>query len=293
MTEDDLQGGSNFEGGSEGGVNTNTTDNIDTQTQSFTIPDEYKEKGWAKFFDGKTGDELKTELFKSYDNSQSMIGKKVEEYLATTDLKQLSNYEEIKKNLSSQLTPEYNVPQDSKDYDLSSILKDENGNQIFSAPEESLNLFQDKFKEFGISKEQGQNLMKSYLEYEVSEFQKYTDADELESHINEMFKGNMQQRTQCETLIKEFLPEQDQQFIQATMPNVVVEMFYKVAKGLVDKYDYKEGNAGRGQSNLTMTQEEKDSEYNRITSELEALSRRPHNAQEKQALLNQLMGIYK
>ena len=293
MTEDDLQSGSNFEGGSEGGVNTNTTDNIDTQTQSFTIPDEYKEKGWAKFFDGKTGDELKTELFKSYDNSQSMIGKKVEEYLATTDLKQLSNYEEIKKNLSSQLTPEYNVPQDSKDYDLSSILKDENGNQIFSAPEESLNLFQDKFKEFGISKEQGQNLMKSYLEYEVSEFQKYTDADELESHINEMFKGNMQQRTQCETLIKEFLPEQDQQFIQATMPNVVVEMFYKVAKGLVDKYDYKEGNAGRGQSNLTMTQEEKDSEYNRITSELEALSRRPHNAQEKQALLNQLMGIYK
>lgn len=293
MAEDDLQGGSNFEGGSEGGGNTNTTDNIDTQTQSFAIPDEYKEKGWAKFFDGKTGDELKTELFKSYDNSQSMIGKKVEEYLSTTDLKQLSNYDEIKKNLSSQLTPEYNVPQDSKDYDLSSILKDENGNQIFSAPEESLNLFQDKFKEFGISKEQGQNLMKSYLEYEVSEFQKYTDADELESHINEMFKGNMQQRTQCETLIKEFLPEQDQQFIQATMPNAVVEMFYKVAKGLVDKYDYKEGNAGRGQSNLTMTQEEKDSEYSRITSELEALSRRPHNAQEKQALLNQLMGIYK
>ena len=128
MTEDDLQGGSNFEGGSEGGGNTNTTDNIDTQTQSFTIPDEYKEKGWAKFFDGKTGDELKTELFKSYDNSQSMIGKKVEEYLATTDLKQLSNYEEIKKNLSSQLTPEYNVPENSSDYDLSSILKDENGN---------------------------------------------------------------------------------------------------------------------------------------------------------------------
>lgn len=287
----------NFQQGTDSGSDYSGSDSGqgagNSQATEFSIPDEYKEKGWAKFFDGKSGDELKSELFKSYDNSQSMIGKKVEEYLTTTDLKQLSNYEEIKKNLSSQLTPEYNVPENSSDYDLGSILKDENGNQIFSAPEESLNLFQDKFKEFGISKEQGQNLMKSYLEYEVGEFQKYTDADELESHINDMFKGNSQQRTQCESLIKEFLSPQDQKFIQDTMPNVVVEMFYKVSKGLVEKYDYKEGNSANNHSTLAMTQAEKNAEYERLTSELEALSRRPHNAQEKQSLLNQLMAIYK
>ncbi len=77
---------------------------------NFSIPEEYKEKGWAKFFDGKTGDELKAEVFKSYDNSQTFIGKRVEDYIATTDLKSLPNYEQIKENLIKQIAPNYDVP---------------------------------------------------------------------------------------------------------------------------------------------------------------------------------------
>ena len=120
-----------------------------------------------------------------------------------------------------------------------------------------------------------------------------TNTEELETNINSMFKGNSEQRTKCEALIKEFLPTQDQKFIQQTMPNQVVEMFYKITKGLLDKYDYQEGNSGSGQSSMRMTQQEKDAEYTRITNELEALTSRPHRAQEKQELLNQLQALYK
>lgn len=263
-----------------------------TQANEFSIPDEYKDKGWAQFFNGKTGDELKTEFFKSYDNSQSLIGKKVEDYLTTTDLKQLANYEDIKKNLSTQLIPEYNVPEEAKDYDLQAIVKENLGEET-TFDYSSLDKFQNDFKEFGISKEQGQKILKSYIDYQVDEFQKMTNADELETNINSMFKGNSEQRTKCEALIKEFLPTQDQKFIQQTMPNQVVEMFYKITKGLLDKYDYQEGNSGSGQSSMRMTQQEKDAEYTRITNELEALTNRPHRAQEKQELLNQLQALYK
>lgn len=263
-----------------------------TQANEFSIPDEYKDKGWAQFFNGKTGDELKTEFFKSYDNSQSLIGKKVEDYLTTTDLKQLANYEDIKKNLSTQLIPEYNVPENSNEYDLQSIVKENLGEET-TFDYSSLDKFQNDFKEFGISKEQGQKILKSYIDYQIDEFQKMTNAEELETNINSMFKGNSEQRTKCEALIKEFLPTQDQKFIQETMPNQVVEMFYKITKGLLDKYDYQEGNSGSGQSSMRMTQQEKDAEYTRITNELEALTNRPHRAQEKQELLNQLQALYK
>lgn len=263
-----------------------------TQANEFSIPDEYKDKGWAQFFNGKTGDELKTEFFKSYDNSQSLIGKKVEDYLTTTDLKQLANYEDIKKNLSTQLIPEYNVPENSNEYDLQSIVKENLGEET-TFDYSSLDKFQNDFKEFGISKEQGQKILKSYIDYQVDEFQKMTNTEELETNINSMFKGNSEQRTKCEALIKEFLPTQDQKFIQQTMPNQVIEMFYKITKGLLDKYDYQEGSSGSGQSSMRMTQQEKDAEYTRITNELEALASRPHRAQEKQELLNQLQALYK
>ena len=64
---DDFQNDDNFQQGSDipsGGG---------SESSDFSIPEEYKEKGWTKFFDGKTGDELKAEVFRSYDNSQTLI----------------------------------------------------------------------------------------------------------------------------------------------------------------------------------------------------------------------------
>ena len=281
------------EGGADSGAEgSEASQNQEGTSSDFSIPEEYAEKGWAKFFNGKTGDDLKAELFKSYDNQQALIGKKVNEYLTTTDLKNLENYEDIKKALQAQLTPEYNVPENISDYALDTILKDENGQNIFPMNQEVLDLFSGKFKDLGVSIQQGQELLKTYLDYEIKEFQAYTDADELDREVNSMFNGNQQQRKTCESLIKEFLSPADQQLIQDTMPNAIVQMFYKVAKGLVDKYDYKEGS-NPAPSSMKMSDSERNAEYNRLADELEALDGRPHSAEEKQNIINQMKALYK
>lgn len=265
----------------------------DTSSSEFSIPEEYQDRGWTKFFDGKTGDDLKTELFKSYDNSQALIGKKVGDYLGTTDLKNLENWEELKEKLTSQIAPQFNTPEDVNEYGLADLLKDENGNEVFAAPAEAIEMFSNEFKELGLNVEQAQGLFKKYMEFETAQFQKYTDANELEANINEMFKGDTKQRQTCESLIKEFLPEADQQFIQDVMPNNVVEMFYKVAKGMADKYGYREGVAKDTPARLAMSAGEKNAEYDRLYQELQNLSSRPHTEAEKQNILSQLNNLYK
>ena len=257
----------------------------------FTIPDEYSQKNWSKAFEGKTGDELKTELFRSYDDLQNNLSLKVSDFLVSNDLKQLENYDEIKKSLVSQLMPEYDIPSDVNDYELGSVLSNEEGQKFF-APQEALELFGEKFKELGLSVKQGQELLKNYLDYEVREFQKYTDAEELEKNISGMFAQNPVQRSTVESLIREFLPPEDQKFLQDTMPNCVIEMFYKVSKGLVERYGYREGNAPSSPSAMKRTAAEKDEEYNRIASEIEALQHRPHTPEEKARLQAALLQVF-
>lgn len=293
MDENNFDNGQEFDNnqgsaGQEGNQNQN-------QTSDFSIPEEYQNKGWTKFFDGKTGDELKSELFRSYDNSQTLIGKKVEDYLKTTDLKSLDNYEEIKEVLSKQIGTQMQVPEKSEDYSFNDILKGEDGQLLYEYPQEALGFFGDKFKELGLSKEQGQGLLKTYTDFEIQEFQKYTNADELDAHVNQMFNNNQEQRKTVEGLLKEFLPEQDQQFLQKTAPNYTVEMFYKVAKGLVDKYGYKEGtsNSSNQANNMRMSDADRNKEYDRLARMLDELDNRPQKVGERDEIVNRMRELFK
>ena len=288
MDENNFEnGGQGFDDsqGSDGGQGFSGSDS-GSQGSDFSIPEEYKDKGWTKFFDGKTGDELKTELFRSYDNSQTLIGKKVEDYLKTTDLKSLDNYEEIKEALTKQIGNQVEVPENAEGYAFNDILKNEDGSLKYEYPEEALNFFGDKFKELGISKEQGQGLLKTYTQFEVEEFQKYTNADDLENSINTMFANNQQQRKTVEGLLKEFLPQEDQDFLQKTAPNYTIEMFYRVAKGLVDKYGYKEGSANSSNpTKIRMSEADRNAEY-------EELDNRPQKVGEKEAIVKQMRALF-
>lgn len=281
-----FQGDENFEN--------NSGDILKDNGNNFSIPDEYKDKGWAKFFDGKTGDELKNEVFKSYDNSQTLVGKKVEDYISTTDLKSLPNYEQIKDILIKQIAPSMNIPENIEDYSFNDVLKDEEGNLQYEYPKEVFDTFGAKFKELGISKEQGQGILKAYTDFEIKEFEKHTNADELEKSINQLFNGNQEQRRRSEALLKEFLPTEAQQYLQKTAPNQTIIMFYQVAKGLDDKYEYKEGtsNANNPSTNV-MTKEDRDNEYNRIVEKMEELSKRPHTDDEKRQYQDQLYELFK
>ena len=295
MDENNFEnGGQGFDDsqGSDGGQGFSGSDS-GSQGSDFSIPEEYKDNGWTKFFDGKTGDELKTELFRSYDNSQTLIGKKVEDYLKTTDLKSLDNYEEIKEALTKQIGNQVEVPENAEGYAFNDILKNEDCSLKYEYPEEALNFFGDKFKELGISKEQGQGLLKTYTQFEVEEFQKYTNADDLENSINTMFANNQQQRKTVEGLLKEFLPQEDQDFLQKTAPNYTIEMFYRVAKGLVDKYGYKEGSANSSNpTKIRMSEADRNAEYDRLAKQLEELDNRPQKVGEKEAIVKQMRALF-
>lgn len=270
-----------------------------TQESTFTIPDEYKDKGWARFFEGKSGDELKNEFFRSYDNSQTLIGKKVEDYIANTDLKNLENYEQIKEALTKQIAPQVEVPQDKAGYALNDILKDENGNLMYEYPEEIIDYFGDEFKNLGLTKEQGQGLIKTYTDFELKEFQKYTDADELETDLKSMFNETTSQKSQqrvlVEGLLKEFVPQEAQEFLQNTAPNYTIEILYSVAKGLVDKYGYKEGTTGsHNPASMRMSEADKNAEYDRLVQKLEELDNNPNQkAEDRERILARMRDIFK
>ncbi len=236
--------------------------NQEQQISDFVIPEEYKEKDWTKNFTGKIGDELKADIFKTLD-----------EKFSNTPI----------------------IPENAQAYSLNDILKDENGELQYEYPDEVLNFFGDKFKELGLTKEQGQGILKQYTDFELKEFEKHTNADELEKNINALFNGNQQQKTSVESLIKEFLPREDQVFLQKTAPNYTIEMFYKLAKGLTEKYGYKESSLGsdRNNSGFRMSEADRNSEYNRIVTEMENLKNRPHTWQETENLQKQLNNLFK
>jgi len=299
MSEENLNEGQGTEQG-QGSDNGNQDLDNGSQGSDFAIPDEYKEKGWTKFFDGKSGDELKTELFRSYDNSQTLIGKKVEDYIKTTDLKSLDNYEEIKAALEKQIGNQVEVPNEAKEYELENLLNNEKGEKILNIEDDAINFFSDKFKELGMSKEQAQNLFSSYIKYGIDEFHKYTNADELESSIKSMFnEGNSQekspQRKTVEGLLKEFLPQEDQQIIQDIVPNKVIEMFYKVGKGLVDKYGYKEGSSNSGSaSKFRMSEADRNAEYDRLYNRLVELDNSPNQkVGERDEIVKRMRELFK
>lgn len=292
--ENDSQG---FDGsqGSDGGQGySDSGSNSGVQSSDFSVPEEYKDKGWARFFDGKTGDELKSEFFRSYDNSQTLIGKKVEDYLKTTDLRSLDNYDEIKEALTKQIAPQIEVPENAEGYAFNDILKNEDGSLEYEYPEEALGYFGDKFKELGLSKEQGQGLLKTYTQFEIEEFQKYTNADDLENSINTMFSNNQEQRKTVEGLLKEFLPQEDQDFLQKTAPNYTIEMFYRVAKGLVDKYGFKEGSANSSNpAKFRMSEADRNAEYDRLYKELVDLDNSPNQkVGQRDAIIKRMREIF-
>lgn len=262
----------NLEGGATDNLDTSAGDNIDTDNTDnldsgndnnvFDIPTEYKEKDWAKNFEGKTGDELRNEIFKALDEkyaNEPYIPKTVEEY----GLNELE-------------------------------FKDSEGNINYQYPPEVLELFGNKFMEAGLTKEQAHGILNDYTKFELEQFEAISNIDDLNKDLDEMFKSNPAQKQTVQGLLKEFLPAEDQEFLQTTAPNYTIQMFYKVAKGLVEKYGYKEGSGGQGsQNNFRMSQADKDKEYDRIVGEMEALQRRPHTADEKDALQRQLNALFK
>lgn len=268
------------------------SDSSSTQETSFSIPEEYASKGWAKTFEGKTGNDLMNAFFKSYDNAQGLVSKRVDEYIENIDLSKLDSYENIKSVLQSKSA---NVPENIEDYKLESVFSSEDENsENFEVPKDVLDKFANSFKEIGLNVNQAQELLKMYSEFELENFSKLADPEELKKDISTLFNNDDSKKKNVESLLNEFLTEDDANFLKTSAPNKTILMFYKLAKGLTDKYDFTEGNASAGaKSSNVRTEEEKNAEYDKVYNKLMELQTRPHSTEEKEELLNKLRNIYK
>jgi hypothetical protein len=258
----------------------------------FSIPQEYAEKGWAQNFADKSGDDLKADVFKMLDNSQSLVGRKVEDYLHEADLRQLNNFEDIKKSLIPQLTPQYQIPENADDYALNDVFKDEQGNQVYNFSEDVVNHFQGEFKNLGLNIEQGRGLLKAFTDFEVNLFHQHTDADALEKNLLGIFNGNTDARQKCTNVMKEFMSDDDKSFFDSSVPNRIIEIMHKIVKGVTDKYNYKEGGGvNPGSKGAALSAADKDKLYEETYNKLQELGNRPYTTEEKDALIKKLVDL--
>jgi hypothetical protein len=157
---------------------TETKDN----NQEFKVPEEYKDKGWAKNIKSME------DLFKSFDNAQSLIGKKAEALLPDFD----NADDETLNNFYSKITPK-----ETKDYGF------ENTNEY---DEKLLTMF----KNNGITKRQAQNLAKEFNEINSSLISQVKNKDGLTNEIASELGGDIDSiRNNTNSILNKYADEKD------------------------------------------------------------------------------------
>lgn len=195
-------GGDEGDGGDEeGGTNEEANDRLDKNNKNssskinndFVIPEEYRNKGWAK--------NIKTQedLFKTLDNAQALIGKKT---IGIPDFDKASD-EELQ-DFYSKLTPK-----DAKDYGLE---------EMESIDEATKENFATLFRENGINKRAGQNILRAYQE--MLERAKGDDESlnaELQTRLGEDYETRVDE---IAPMFKRYLSNEDRA-IMLNMPDKV------------------------------------------------------------------------
>lgn len=247
-------------------VQTSTVDIAETP-DDFTIPEEYKSAEWSK--DIKSVDDLWNYRASAESNQ---------------DLKK-ADLDTVKKYFSKF------APENTDDYNIIESMKNKDGEPTYELNNEVKDYFGGVFKDLGVPVQMGQELVKKVCDFEISQFHKATDIEDLNCRLKNIFGDDDKTKRTCEGMIKDVLPREDLDKIDAYMPNPFVEIMYKLAKGLSDNYGYKEPTAhtaGRNYSGGNLSKEEKDTKYSETLNKIRSLSRRPHSADEKKELLTEL-----
>lgn len=217
---------------------TETTATNITPVQSFTIPDEYKDKAWAK--------NIKSEqdLYKSYDNAQSLIGKKTIGLPDWNDDKQVEDY-------YNKIRPE--------SYELDGVDESEKG------------AYSELFKKSGLSQKQVNTILSEFKGIVEPKIEANYGAKSLEKILTEEFKDKEMLRQMSKEAVdifgKEFFDSQE------VSNNAIVQIYKGLAK-IKQQYGVNELNANvsaeHGSTNMTIA--ELDSKIDALHSEIFALN---------------------
>lgn len=183
---------------------TQPVDNQSVKTAEFNIPETYKDKSWAKNIKSQE------DLFKSYDNAQSLIGKKT---IGMPDFEKATD-EELKEYYSK------TAPADIKDYEFGEIADSDK------------EFFGSLFKENGLNKRQAKDIYNKYMEYS----NQYRSDDDFQSELKNRFGENsIKTLDETKSFLNKYLGNEDKNILDK-MPNKVVGMMLEFANNV--KKDY-------------------------------------------------------
>jgi hypothetical protein len=229
----------------------------------FAVPDGYAEKGWAK--NVKSYDDL----WKMLDSSQELIGKKS----VIPDLSDDKAREEYFSQLRPEAPDEYSLPE--------------------HYGEEVNKFYQEAFYEAGLSKEQADNLVRKHQEIETHTISAEYSKESLQDMLKQSFGDKYEEQTakvfnHVRTMMT---PEQQKQLEQ--LPNSALNLMAQYANKMMQEYGANEGTGNSGNQQMGGNAQANTADRQRLFQELQDLSKRPHSADEKQAMLNQYLATFR
>lgn len=209
--------------------------NVDTPTtptppaeNTFSVPAEYQEKSWAKNIKSME------DLYKSYDNAQSLIGKKT---IGIPDFEKATD-EELKEFYSK------TAPADIKDYGMDNFTDKEK------------EIFGNLFKENGINKKQAQNIISKFNEFQ----EQFVNEEDFKKELQTRFGDNYKQVTnEATALLRKHLSKEDGELLNG-MPNKLLGTMLSLANNIKKSYgvDLKSNVDNKAVENIGYTRADYD-----------------------------------
>jgi hypothetical protein len=244
-------------------ADTSGVDKSNPQTEPFSVPDDYKDRGWAKNL--KSSDDL----WKMLDNAQSVVGKKtvVPDHSKATQDELQAFYGQLKPDSADKYSFSDTIPEAERG--LYGNLFHEAGLSDYQAK-----TLQDKF--FGIAKEkyEGERSLDGYKQAA----QKWL-GDDYESAVVDAVKH---MRTSL---------SEEQQAIIDDLPNDAAVAVFSLVNNLVKDYKITEGGAPAGNAGI-QGEEALKQRLADIDKQIHEMARNPmHKQADKSALIQQRIGV--
>lgn len=242
----------------------------------FKLPDEYKDKSWAAKV--KSQDDL----YKQLDNLSSLVGKKA----VVPNLKDASpeEREAFYAQLRGKDAAEYQIPKVG----------------TVPIPEDTQPVIAKLFMENGISPTQAEPFLKGYLELREKQIAEYYNPDGFKQSMLTAFGSDWETTTGAvRNTIKSMMNADDQKALDA-IPNNLLGVVYrtlgntvKAVDATLKKYGATETFAHLQAPNGQVASTDLAGMRQGLRDQLAALSMRPHEAGEKDAIIQKLTESYK
>ena len=262
-------GGDAGETGDQGDQSDNS-DNGDAGEQAsnddFQLPDEYKEKGWAKNL--KSMDDV----YKALDNAQTLVGKKsaVPDFENSTEEQIQAYYQEVR-------------PESPEDYNFGE-----------GTPDASKEMFGQMLHEEGIPKYQGDKLIEKYQKAEAAKKAEMYSQDGFDEIMKNDFGDNeKQKRAEIKNIISENTNEADRKALNESFTNEQLGLVYRMMDNIIQEYGVNESGTPGENGAGSVGKADMEGRRKELRKQIKEISSKPHSSKDLADLKRQLADSYK